>query len=740
MTKVLNPLSTRKYVTLVVVATPYAVAFAFSEYVLRPSRHLRRRRRVEEMSVAALNKEFMQSVCFALKSAPVGEGTGEEGTDMPSMLGTELLEDVASVFSGTKDFAQEVFELLMSSMRELDTHLVFWTTRQRELNSRQQMLFLLFRRGPISFVKDVLSLFGLRLNREIAKGTSSDVLSKRVLTLHIMKRGIAEAIAATHRSACKLHRVRESTNHGMPGSAAAAATKHQTTTGNYNAASFLLHPMDPLLAAAGDTDILSELPVRALDAAFDALVDLHVVVHAVLELSQYSEKLSSTAAAAVKMDPDLLQLQRAAAGVTQRLAAGTDTTGLPEKASLFLNSSTTDTRSSSSTSLSTLSEMTMCQGKVEAAKSILSSMRAKMNVNVRYVWGGKYDGAAVMLKAPKWARKMTPHEETWVRNTIQALVIWKATRFVIMHSPISGSKDFEKWGAAGLASMRDAIGEHIVTPFMALRKKLFSRSNVQSGDVTPEKAQLELDTLESMITYFNKKNGKTTDASTSTDANGGAGGMRTVMQSYEQDIQRPIRGVLSGRLLNEMLIQVQQMKAESSFLLFEIDKILTTNELTIAIMAAVPAILLLYSVLRFVWRMLTPNPPDPTLETAETRTAAIRLRTQLLAATSNRGISRRGTSNYTNGMSNGGSGMDGGLSSQSVDSAESVGLALYGMSLVAAEVDRVYYSGSRAFMKVSDGGELEALKQTMMTFYGPITNAERLRVVDSIMNSFLVFR
>ena len=212
------------------------------------------------------------------------------------------------------------------------------------------------------------------------------------------------------------------------------------------------------------------------------------------------------------------------------------------------------------------------------------------------------------------------------------------------------------------------------------------------------------------------------------------------MQSYEQDIQRPIRGVLSGRLLNEMLIQVQQMKAESSFLLFEIDKILTTNELTIAIMAAVPAILLLYSVLRFVWRVLTPSPPDPTLETAETRTAAIRLRTQLLAATSNRGISRRGTSNYTNGVSKGGSDMDSGSFNRSTDSAESVGLALYGMSLVAAEVDRVYHSGSRGFMKVSDGGELEALKQTMMTFYGPITNAERLRVVDSIMNSFLVFR
>ena len=478
VTTVLNPLSTKKYVALVLVATPYAVAFALSEYVLRPSRHLRRRRREEAMSVAALNKEFMQSVCFALKSAARTISGGAGGPDAP-MLGVELLEDVANVFSGTKDLAQEVFELLMSSMRELDTHLVFWTTRQRELNSRQQMLFLLFRRGPISFVKDVLSLFGLRLNREIAKGSSADVLSKRVLTLHIMKRGIAEAIAATHRSACKLHRVRESTNHD------AAAPAAMTTS---DAASFLLHPMDPLLAAAGDTDVLSELPARALDAAFDALVDLRIVILAVLELSQCSEKLGATAAAAVNMDPDLLQLQRAAASVTQRLAAKRETE-LSKTAAHFLHSSAKDTKSS--TSLDALSDVAMCQAKVEEAKSMLSSMRVKMNAHVRYVWGGKHDGVAVMLKAPKWTRKMTPHEETWVRNTVQALVIWKATRFVIVHSPISGSKDFEEWGAAGLASMKEAVGEHVVTPFMALRRKLFMRSHTKSGDVTPEKAQLE---------------------------------------------------------------------------------------------------------------------------------------------------------------------------------------------------------------------------------------------------------
>ena len=695
--KVANPFHLRKYAALAACAAPYAVVFACNELVVKRYRHLRRRRREEEMSVACLDRELVQGVLFALRSACESvEVTNGAGERVSVAVPGELIEDVATVFCGTRDIAQCVFELLVSSLRELETHLDFWTRQQRMLSRRRQRtLFLLLRRGPVSFVRDLLSLFGIHPNRELSQGAhSADVISKRVLTLHVVRRGLAEAIAATHAAACKLHRVRGA---GAPGPRAG-----------------------PLAVdIAEDRELLARLPFTVLDAAFDALVDVHAVVLAVLRLAERCDALGGTPAALVRVDPDLLELS-AAACVTRRASARGDE--LSATSSILIHPSPggggggDSLRRKQSTSLSSLSELALCQAKSEEARSLMAAVRATLRARARHVWGGSHDGVAVVLEAPAWARRLTPQEEWWILNTVQALVLWKATRFVVLHSPLGGSRDFEDWAVAGVGTARRSLGRNVVAPFQSLRQKLFMRGESKMGDVTPEKVQLELDTLEDMIRHFVGRHA---------GGAGGDGGMRAVMETYERDIRRPVAGIASGRLLNEMLIQVQQMKAESSLLLCEIDKILSTNELTIAMMAAVPAILLMASVLRVAWRAVTPSPPDPRAETMETRTEIIKLKIHLIAA------------------AHGAEAAPGGAEAARSAAGRDTGLALYRASEVNRAVSRVYrhHAGYRDYLvNMSGDGELASLRDAMRALFGPVSNGERLALVETIMDSFIVFR
>lgn len=699
MLKVVNPFHFRKYYALVACAAPYGVVFACNEFVFKKYRHMRRRRREKEMCVASVDSELVQSVVFALRSAcRVAEGLNGPGQDRSATMTEDSIEDIAFVFCATKDIAQCVFELLMSSMRELETHLEFWTRQQKLLSDgRQRTLFLLLRRGPISFIRDLLSLAGIHRNRELSN--SADVISKRVLTLHIVRRGIAEAIAATHRAACRLHRVRG-------------------TDGSESTGGAIRLDQNQLADIAENRELLARLPFTALDAAFDALLDMRAILDAVLDLSQCCDALGNTPAALVEVDPDLVQLSTVACITSRGLAQ--DDGRLSATSPNLIHPRPEDDDDAQQrkqhASLYSLSGLAQCQSKSEEAKMLVEAIHLTLSANRRYVWGGSHDGMEVMLEVPKWARKLTPQEEWWILNTVQALMVWKATRFVVVHSPLSGSSDFEDWAVAGVDTVKKSLGEHVIVPFQSLRQKLFMRSESKMGDVTPEKVQLELDTLENMIKHFIEKNQRGVDAD-------GRAGMRPVMETYEKDIQKPVRGILSGRLLNEMLIQVQQMKAESSLLLCEIDKILSTNELTIAMMAAIPAILLMVSVLRFAWRAITPSPPDKGAETMETRTTIIRLKIHLIAATHAEGNSLDGDE------------------SGSV-ACRDIGMAIYGISEVDRAVSRVYrhHAGYGDLVNKSAGNELASLRSAMRALYGPISNSERLALVETIMSSFIVFR
>ncbi|KAI8113708.1 hypothetical protein M9435_003702 [Picochlorum sp. BPE23] len=100
-------------------------------------------------------------------------------------------------------------------------------------------------------------------------------------------------------------------------------------------------------------------------------------------------------------------------------------------------------------------------------------------------------------------------------------------------------------------------------------------------------------------------------------------GMEVMMHSYENELKRPIKNLVSGDLMRSLLIQVQKMKVDTESAMLEIDQILKANELSISLVAAIPAFIMGGACLYALGRFLTPAPPDPRREAAGSRLAMI---------------------------------------------------------------------------------------------------------------------
>ena len=60
-----------------------------------------------------------------------------------------------------------------------------------------------------------------------------------------------------------------------------------------------------------------------------------------------------------------------------------------------------------------------------------------------------------------------------------------------------------------------------------------------------------------------------------------------------------------------IVLQVQKLKVDLESAMLEIDQILRANELSISLVAAVPAILIAGATLTLLWRLCSPKMPDP---------------------------------------------------------------------------------------------------------------------------------
>jgi len=243
-----------------------------------------------------------------------------------------------------------------------------------------------------------------------------------------------------------------------------------------------------------------------------------------------------------------------------------------------------------------------------------------------------------LISIPKWMLMPTSTQQHWIEYTCVGIAAFYGGHFVVKHSALMGSDDLENWAKASLQAVQAAWKTHVVEPLENLQGELFNTFRARPSIVSIDEYEADRDSLKRMLQSFKTDVGRKSkipselrDGRDGAGGDGGVGrggeddleGLEVLMHCYERELRNPIKHFVAGNLLRSLLIQVHQMKVNTESAMLEMDQVLRANELSISLVAAVPAFLIGGALLYFVGRVLTPAPPDPRRDASRSRLAMV---------------------------------------------------------------------------------------------------------------------
>mmetsp|Transcript_3255 Transcript_3255/g.11006 ORF Transcript_3255/g.11006 Transcript_3255/m.11006 type:complete len:552 (-) Transcript_3255:2407-4062(-) len=180
--------------------------------------------------------------------------------------------------------------------------------------------------------------------------------------------------------------------------------------------------------------------------------------------------------------------------------------------------------------------------------------------------------------------------------------------FAVFSSTFSATKSF--------------VRDHLEEPAREIYKELF----YPHGDglnAWRHQAQISRESLERMIHTFSSKLGNVKLQRMDSNA-----GLDLVARIYEEQISRPVSNLLFGDMLQALLIQMQSLKANMEEEAASVHALMKANQLSLQIMAAVPAVFFVMGVAYgarrlFLWVMR--EPPHPRRHLVQTLRSTERL-------------------------------------------------------------------------------------------------------------------
>ncbi|XP_048499612.1 protein DGS1, mitochondrial isoform X2 [Beta vulgaris subsp. vulgaris] len=186
-------------------------------------------------------------------------------------------------------------------------------------------------------------------------------------------------------------------------------------------------------------------------------------------------------------------------------------------------------------------------------------------------------------------RKMTQY---WVRYTCGAIGLSVCSLWVVRHSRLVGSPDIDNWIREAKESTTSFLTEHVEQPLLSIRDELFETFRKRHrGVMEADEVQLTANSLHRMLVAFCEQANGQTFPENATDQEL----LELVMGRYEKEMMHPIKSVVvGGELPRAMLIQVQKLKLDIETAMLELNQILKANEINFAILAALPAFVIVF--------------------------------------------------------------------------------------------------------------------------------------------------
>lgn len=188
-------------------------------------------------------------------------------------------------------------------------------------------------------------------------------------------------------------------------------------------------------------------------------------------------------------------------------------------------------------------------------------------------------------------RKPRKIKRYWVRYTCGAVGLSVCSLWVVRHSRLVGSPDIDNWVREAKESTVSFWTEHLEQPLLSIRDELFETFRKRhKGVMEAEEVQLTANSLRRMLLAFCEQTGGQKFREDPPDQEL----LEIVMARYEKELMHPIKSIVGGgELPRAMLIQIQKLKLDIETAMLELNQILRANEINFAILAALPAFILI---------------------------------------------------------------------------------------------------------------------------------------------------
>lgn len=146
----------------------------------------------------------------------------------------------------------------------------------------------------------------------------------------------------------------------------------------------------------------------------------------------------------------------------------------------------------------------------------------------------------------------------------------------------------------------------ILKPVNNILSTIRHDDNSEISIMSQKSLDSDLDSLKRMVIEYTIENSPEYKGMKSTDIEllkheldtmVSSGDLTPMMKGYEEDIKKPIKNLVSGRLPRALLIQLQKTKVDGAVAISGIDKLLKSQELVFGIVAASPSFVILVYVL-----------------------------------------------------------------------------------------------------------------------------------------------
>ena len=477
-------------------------------------------------------------------------------------------EITAERWLASLQIAQVAASRLLAEIKSVDEQLAFWSRRAERGG---HFWFGLFRHGPVSFVQKLSYLIKHRSivrDREIS---AAELVEKRVLFFRLIRSALCEALANVDMSVSHLH-----------------------------------------LQQNGEPIQLFEKAEQSINLCIQGITSAY-------------DQLDVAAARALRDQGDV---PTADGSHISRVAflgeALTKVLRIPRIQSSRLEE--TDTTQTTTEMLASFQEAQRAVGFTALLPphcTVREALLKATSVSQRL-------HAIPLIELPRWVCAPTMIERHWVACVIGGAIAGYGTLFLYRHSRLSGSRDLEVWTGQGAHAFQGVWKEHVLSPLNKVRGELFNTFRRRPSIVTITDYEAERDSLGRMLEEF-KRDLKKPAVITSEREPSVQSGMDLLMRSYEDELRRPLKNLIGGDLARCLLIQVQKLKVDTQAAMLEIDQILRANELSISLVAAIPAFLIAGATLYVIGSWLTPAPPDPRREALPLRMAILDLERSLVS-------------------------------------------------------------------------------------------------------------